>query len=63
MDKLELSMNAHSSPTNKSKRSSPEKPIRSRRTEEQVKEHAAMLGYECEENEQLPYVDERRYME
>ena len=46
MDKLELSMNAFSSP---SKRSSPEKATRSKRTEEEIKEHSLMLNYECEE--------------
>jgi hypothetical protein len=49
MDQLELSMNAFSSPTNRSKRSSPEKAARSKRTEEEIKEHALMLNYECEE--------------
>ena len=59
MDKLELSMNAFSSP---SKKSSPDRAARSKRTEEEIKEHALMLNYECEETAQLSYVDERIYM-
>lgn len=63
MDKLELTMNACSSPTSKSKRSSPERAVRSKRTDKEIKEHAQMLNYECEETDQLPYNEERRYME
>jgi len=51
MDKLELTMNTCSSPTNRSKRSSPEKAARSKRTEDEIKEHAKMLNYECEETD------------
>jgi hypothetical protein len=50
MDRLELKMNAGSSP-NRSKRSSPEKAAKSKRTEEEIKEHAKMLNYECEETD------------
>ena len=50
MDRLQLTKNDGSSPS-RDKRSSPEKAAKSKRTEEEIKEHALMLNYECEETD------------
>ena len=48
MDRLQLTKNDGSSPS-RGKRSSPERAAKSKWTEEEIKEHALMLNYECEE--------------
>ena len=50
IDRLQLTKNDGSSPS-RGKRSSPEKAAKSKRTEEEIKEHALMLNYECEETD------------
>jgi hypothetical protein len=50
MDRLQLTKNDGSSPS-RGKRSSPERAAKSKRTEEEIKEHALMLNYECEETD------------